>query len=207
MAVFCFCPFLPIYVATCNLYNTCLSHTNIYFSDSRQCLRLPAGLDTKAHVSLVSDGWGNLPERIPPLSQEAECKILHALIDILNSAFSLDLCNNPRTERSRSELEGRSMDRCSRVTVAVGGGSNANCLAAELEDTGVSVANLTESGWRSTWQKVDQAVAGMKAINVIPDIVVMQCIDNNIFYCIDEDGCLNLPSKMRAVATLRAVSR
>jgi hypothetical protein len=33
----------------------------------RQCFRLPAGLDTRATVAMVSEGWGSWPESVPPL--------------------------------------------------------------------------------------------------------------------------------------------
>ena len=36
------------------------------WANGRQCFRVPAGLDTKAYVSLVSEGWGSRPDCIPP---------------------------------------------------------------------------------------------------------------------------------------------
>ena len=29
----------------------------------------------------------------------------------------------------------------------------------------------------------------------MPDVIVLQCIDNNMFFSLDKDGCLNLPRK------------
>jgi hypothetical protein len=39
------------------------------WQDDRQCFRLPAGLDTKATVAFVSDGWGSWPDSISPVQQ------------------------------------------------------------------------------------------------------------------------------------------
>ena len=54
-----------------------------------QCFRVPAGLDTKVYVSLVSEGRGNRPDCIPPLSQAAERGLVLTLIEELNRAFEL----------------------------------------------------------------------------------------------------------------------
>ena len=61
------------------------------WADSRQCLRAPAGLNTKAFVSLVSEGWGCRPDSIPPLLPPAEQEIILSLVAMLNDAF----CTNP----------------------------------------------------------------------------------------------------------------
>ena len=53
-----------------------------------QCFRVPAGL-AKVYVSLVSEGWRNRPDCIPPLSQAAERGLVLTLIEELNRAFEL----------------------------------------------------------------------------------------------------------------------
>ena len=35
----------------------------------------------------------------------------------------------------------------------------------------------------------------LKALDSAPDVLILQCMYNNINFCIDEDGCLNLPRK------------
>ena len=65
-----------------NYCNTYLGTTGgeTDWANGLQCFRVPAGLDTKAYVSLVSEGWGNHPDCIPPLSQAAERGIVLSLI-------------------------------------------------------------------------------------------------------------------------------
>ena len=42
------------------------------WANERQCIRLPVSLDSPAFTSMVSEGWGNRPDGVPPLSQAAE---------------------------------------------------------------------------------------------------------------------------------------
>ncbi len=121
---------------------------------------------------------------------------MHRLIDRLNSVFSLDLCIDPRTEREKKELEGRAIDRCHRAIMAVVGGSNARELAAALEDSGVPVHDCTVPGWRISKANVDDVVAKLRACSPKPDIILCQCLDNNVYYGMDEDGCTYLPRKI-----------
>ena len=75
------------------------------WADGRQVLRVPGGLDTKAFISLVSEGWGERPASLPPLSQEAERGIILNLMATLNEAFELNLCEVPCTARTKSDLD------------------------------------------------------------------------------------------------------
>ena len=72
--------------------------------NGRQCFRVPAGLDTKATVSLVSEGWGVRPDGIPAMSMAAEREIILPLIVTLNNAFGMKLSNAICFDRSDKAL-------------------------------------------------------------------------------------------------------
>ena len=80
-----------------NFINTHLPRmTGQAWADGRQVLRVPGGL--------VSEGWGERPQCLPPLSQEAKREIILTLMATLNEAFELNLCEAPCTARTRSDL-------------------------------------------------------------------------------------------------------
>jgi hypothetical protein len=73
----------------------------------QQCFRLPAGLDTKATVAMVSDGWGNWPDGAPPMPMAAEEKIVKNLLAKLNEAFDLNLDLDPCLARDMDGIKNR----------------------------------------------------------------------------------------------------
>ena len=93
---------------------------------------MPAGLDTKVYVSLVSEGWGNRPDCIPPLSQAAERGIVLSLIEELNNAFDLGLSTDPCFERTSAGISSARRDRGLQKLIAVVGGSHAARLSEQL---------------------------------------------------------------------------
>ena len=85
----------------CFIYNTFLSKgTGCSNLNGRQCFRVPAGLDTKATVSLVSEGWDIRPEEIPALSEAAERGIVLPMIATLNCAMAAELSESVSFERT-----------------------------------------------------------------------------------------------------------
>ena len=102
------------------------------WADGRQCLKVPAGLDTKAFVSLVSEGWGCRPDGIPPMSQAAEQEMILSLITMLNEAFSTQLCTAPLLYRKGTDWKAAVSTKAMEMLVAVIGGSNATRIAERL---------------------------------------------------------------------------
>ena len=90
---------------------------------------MPAGLDTKAYVSLVSEGWGSRPDCIPPLSKAAEKKLILQLIAVLNSAFDLGLSTELSLERTGDAIKSARLEKEFQKLIAVVGGSHAGRLA------------------------------------------------------------------------------
>jgi len=165
------------------------------WADVRQCHSAPAGLDTKAYASFVSEGWGGIVDVLPGLSMAAEQVIIEQLVGMLNTTFELNICSTPVTERSKQAHRDRAMDKVNRVVVAVVGGSNAGRLAMALEDTGVSVHDCTVPGWRITKSSVKETVARLEACDPTPDVIVLQGLDNSAFFGLQEDGTVALPQK------------
>ena len=101
-----------------NTYITCTEGSDK--GNSRQCFWVPAGLDTKAYVSLVSEGWGSIPDCIPPLSRAAEKQIVLALITKLNSSFDVGLSTDPKMERTKDEMGELRMEQGAKNLVSSG---------------------------------------------------------------------------------------
>ena len=132
------------------------------WGDCRQVLRVPGGLDTKAFVSLVSEGWGERPGCLPPLSQEAEGEIILNLMAKLNEAFELNLCEAPCTARTKSDLATSRRESRWRKLFAVVGGSH----AGRLRD----VLFQRDSGLRPHRTWLDTHQEGCRGEGCLPDI-------------------------------------
>ena len=165
------------------------------WADGRQCLRVPAGLDTKAFVSLVSEGWGCRPDGIPPMSPAAEQEMILSLVTMLNEAFSTNLCTTPLLYRKGTDWKAAVSTKAMELLIAVIGGSNANRIAERLEREERQVFRLTTSGWRITRSGVDAMVTTIASLDPQPDCLIIQALDNSAYYCLHEDGTLSLPVK------------
>ena len=165
------------------------------WADGRPCLRAPAGFDTKAFVSLVSEGWGCRPDSIPSLSPAAESECILSFLNVLNDAFGTGLCTAPMTGRRKSDwkivAEGVAKNRF----IVVIGGSNADRLAVRLELEERQVFRLTSPGFRVTKDNVSGLVATIASLDPQPDCLIIQALDNSAFYCLQEDGTLSLPKR------------
>jgi hypothetical protein len=163
----------------------------------RQCFRLPAGLDTKATVAMVSEGWHSLPESVPPLSPAAEKAIVVEYINMLNDAFGLNLDLDPCLARSAAEIaEQRESDATAKF-IAVVGNSHARRLATELEALGNSVVCLNDKGWSLSKRSIEAAIEALSEMEEAPDLLIVYGLDNNSFFVSKEDGTLTIPAKGR----------
>ena len=84
-------------------------------------------MDTKAYVSLVSEGWGSRPDCIPPLSKAAEKKLILQLIAVLN--FDIGLSTELSLERTGDAIKSARLEKEFQKLIAVVGGSHAGRLA------------------------------------------------------------------------------
>ena len=163
------------------------------WADGRQCLRAPAGFDTKAFVSLVSEGWGCRPESIPPLSPAAESESILSFLNVLNDAFGTGLCLAPMTGRRKSDWKSVTEGVAKRKFIVVVGGSNADRLAERLEMEEWQVFRLTSPGFRITKDSIKGLVSTIASLDPQPSSIIIQALDNSAYYCLREDGSLSLP--------------
>ena len=166
--------------------------------NGRQCFRVPAGLDTKTTVSLVSEGWGVRPDGIPAMSKAAEESIVISLIAMLNSAFGTGLSSAICFDRTGSALVDARLELSKKQLVVVAGASNAGRLATALVDNGTQVLALTSPGWKVSKQNVERLVQELVNLSPAPDTIVLQCMDNSAYFVLNEDGTLTMPTKSRA---------
>ena len=163
--------------------------------NERLCLRLPVSLDSRGACTFVSEGWGSRPDGVPPLPRAAEQALVLSIVSELNEAFGLELDENPSFERSTDALKDLARARMSELTFLVIGGSHADRLADALCATAPFVERETVGGWKVSKANVSALVEKLTDSALEPDIVVLQCLDNNAFFCQEEDGSLTLPKK------------
>ena len=163
------------------------------WANERQCIRLPASLDSPAFASMVSEGWGNRPDGVPPLSQAAEEIIITPLLSTLNEAFSLNLCLAPCLERDRDAIEASVSSAREERNFLVIGGSHASRLATAMGGAGCSVDRITSGGWKISSDNVAAVMEKLDDLPVNPDTIVLQLLDNSCFFCLGEDGTLSHP--------------
>jgi hypothetical protein len=165
-----------------------------HLANERMCIRLPISLDSHVFASMVSEGWGSRPDGIPPLTQAAEEIIISPLLRMLNSTFGLDLCLAPCMDREEGAF--RALNEAARedTNYLVIGGSHAGRLADALGEAGASLDRLTSPGWKVTTGNVEELVKKIEDLSTIPDVVVIQALDNNAFFCLKEDGTMCHPT-------------
>ena len=163
------------------------------WANERQMIRLPVSLDSPAFASTVSEGWGNRPDVVPPLSQAAEELLIAPLLCKLNEAFSLNLCLSPTSERDIESISASMSGARGDLNYVVVGGSHAGRLATAMGELGCSVDRLTAGGWKVTSDNVAALLDKLEELSVAPDIIVLQLLDNSSFFCLGEDGTLSLP--------------
>ena len=163
-------------------------------ANERLCVRLPASLNTHAVNTIVSEGWGRRPDGIPPLTQAAEEIIISPLLRALEDTFGLDLCRAPCLERDRETI-GRLIEEAgNEANYLVIGGSHASRLAEAMGTSGLSVERITAGGWKISSDNVTALLAKMEQLVILPDVIVIQILDNSAFFCLGEDGSLAHPA-------------
>jgi hypothetical protein len=157
----------------------------------RQCFRLPAGLDTRATVATVSDGWG-----VPPVPEEAEKRLVNSLLAGLNEAFGLNLDTDPCMARKIGDInEQREADSSEQYTVILGS-SHASRLCGAMTTIGMSgVTSITSSSWKLSKDTIEEVLVKLNKLEEAPDRIILQMLDNNIFFAVKEDGSMVLPAK------------
>ena len=167
------------------------------WADGRQCLRAPAGLDTKAFVLLVSEGWGCLPDGNRSLPPPAEQEIILSLVTMLNDAFCTNLCTRPLLYRKGNDWQvaATTKTKAKELAIVVVGGSNANRIAERMERHKRQVFRLITPGWRITGGGMESMVRNIASLDLQPDCLIIQALDNSAYYCLQEDGTLSLPAR------------
>ena len=162
------------------------------WASGRQCFRVPASLDTKATVSLVSERWGGCPDCLPPLSQAAERTEILSLISMLNGAFDLGLSTGPSMERSSKVIRIASRKIGFRKLLAVVGGSHVAQLAEQLMAKEAQVFELTQPGWDVCKRSVELVIGELTVLTPATDVILLQCLDNSAYFCQNEDSSSTL---------------
>ena len=165
------------------------------WADGRQCLRVPAGLDTKAFVLLVSEGWGCRPDLIRSLPPPAGQEIILSLVTMLNDAFCTNLCTRPLLYRKGNDWQVAATTKAKELAIVVVGGSNANRIAERMERHKRQVFRLITPGWRITGGGMESMVRNIASLDLQPDCLIIQALDNSAYYCLQEDGTLSLPAR------------
>ena len=164
------------------------------WANGRQCFRLPVSLDSHVYTNTVSEGWGSRPDGIPPLLQAAEECLLAPLLKTLNSAFGIELCLHPCTDRDMDTVKGRMGADLDDAHHLVLGGSHAGKLATALGEGGASVDRITSGGWKITADNVRSMLERIAATQTKPDVVIIQVLDNSAYFAMSEEGTLSLPT-------------
>jgi hypothetical protein len=80
--------------------------------------------------------------------------------------------------------------------VATLGASYAANIAAALGEAGMDVVTFGKVGWRVTGEKVEAMVEEISLECKDKDVLLLHCLDNQVFYMMDEEtGGMALPTK------------
>jgi hypothetical protein len=131
-------------------------------------------------------GWVGGAERVKPISEESEQRIVQALGQDL---LGLKVKVSSNIDCSRGTGSG------SKAKYAVIGGSNARKTAEALKRQGREVLAITEGGWRINNESVEGLVRRVQKEVDSSWIVVFQMLDNSVYYVEGEDGEYYLPRK------------
>ena len=179
-----------------HLTDTTLGRTHTTgWADGRQCFRLPVSLDSPGFVTVVSEGWGSRPDCIPPLSQAAETDIIRHILSSLDATFGLNLCLAPCYERDAELLHKMHGQARLEENLLIVGGSHASRLADALGEGGSPVDRVTAPGWKVSSDNVADMMAKLATLSVRPDCIILQLLDNNAYFCLQEDGTMAHPTR------------
>jgi hypothetical protein len=114
---------------------------------------------------------------------------------MLVDTFRMQIDLDPSLARSAAEIaELKAADAASKI-VAVVGNSHARRLAGALEDGGISITMVTDRSWKLTKDNIKQATDELVGLELKPDLIIVQALDNNTYFVSKEDGSLSVPTK------------
>jgi hypothetical protein len=119
------------------------------------------------------------------------------LVSLKNEVFDLNLDLDLCLVRDMAGIKEQRESDCTAKVIAILGNSHASRLGRALENLGLSVISLTDSSWRLTKASVEEAVTKLAELEPTPDIVIIQCLDNNTYFVAGDDGSLALPVKAK----------
>jgi hypothetical protein len=166
------------------------------WSDYRLNLVLPVSLCTEAGtVPCTTGDLGERPIALVRLNEAGERYWIEKIANELNREIGLGLATAWSVGRTMSAV------RRQEESVAMGrvysiGASNAGNTAAALERKGVKVVPISQPGCTITRESVDNAVRILNAEMKKDDIVLIQWLENSIFFMLNSDtGSMVLPTR------------
>jgi hypothetical protein len=155
-------------------------------------LRLPTAHDKPDKFTTWSSGdWGNFPNKIRPPRTSEEADLYYSIFRELRENLALDLEPEPRIDRWPVMLHTVGDKK---KTFLVVGSSHSSRTAAALKRAGYNVDTITKPNWRALKNSVKDLASELAAeINVKleekkTDVVVLQLLDSNIYWALQEDG-------------------
>jgi hypothetical protein len=145
----------------------------------------------------VWESGGNSSKALPcflkPATQPQETRFVAKLIAELREKFGLNLDPQPSHDR---KLGPQPKPRRKGDLLLVGS-SNASKMSALLTEKGKSTGLLFSPGWTISRREVDEmaAMINRRVNEEDPAIVILQILDNSVFYVKTEDGSRHLPRK------------
>jgi hypothetical protein len=158
-------------------------------ADSVTILKLPASLEANAKKAVFrSEGWSLLPAKIKPISANLEKEVVCAILTELRGKLALELCPEPTFERGFR----RPKSAKTYVEYVVVGSSNAGKTAKGLNAQGFATTVVFSDGWRATSASVVSLQTKVKELLAThnSEAVVLQLLDNSVFYGKTEEGAL-----------------
>jgi hypothetical protein len=166
------------------------------WADYRLNLVMPVSLSMEAGtIPSTSGEWGERPTALVRLNEAGERYWIEKIANELNREVGLGLATAWSVGRTMSAV------RRQEESVAMGrvysiGASNAGNTAAALERKGVKVVPISQPGCSVTRENVDGVVRRLEAELKKDDIVLIQWLENSIFFMLNGDtGSMVLPTR------------
>jgi hypothetical protein len=166
------------------------------WADTELNMRFPVSLsaESKGLSDFLVGNWGTRPLQILPMTEAGEKYWMDKLIGELNRELKSGLATSVCYGRTLSAV--KRQDECvGAFNVVTIGASNARRTAAALRRKGVLVHEMGRPGWTITPTSVEAMVEEIIFEDKTKDVVVLQCLDNRVFFVVDELGSLAAPVK------------
>jgi len=166
------------------------------WADYRLNLVLPVSLSMEAGtIPSTSGEWGERPTALVRLNEAGERYWIEKIANELNREVGLGLATAWSVGRTMSAVR-RQEESVAMGTVFSVGASNAGNTAAALERKGVRVVPISQPGCSVTRESVDRVVQRLNAELKKDDIVLIQWLENSIFFMLNSDtGSMVLPTR------------